>query len=95
MPFVEPVALYFADLGVDVTIDGEPARGIFDDDYVGASGGAFDGVASSGPRLLIAATDAPYVAQGSTVQIGASTFRVRVPQPDGTGMVNLPLERLA
>lgn len=95
MSFVEPVGLYFADLGVDVTIDGASARGIFDDDYVGAGGGAFDGVASSGPRLLIAASAAPSVQQGTSVVIGARTYRVRVPQPDGTGMVNLPLERMS
>lgn len=45
--FTENRAAFLADFGVDVTIDGQAARGIFDAAYVDALG-----VASVGPVLL-------------------------------------------
>lgn len=85
---VEYFSAYFADFGVDATLNGVTVRGIFDDAYGEAFGGL---VAGSGPmfRLL---SSVP-VSRGAALVHGASTYTVVGIEPDGTGISVLRLEQ--
>lgn len=89
MPFVEDLAVYFTDLGVPATMDGQAVRGIFDNGYMQALGG----MASAEPSFTLPSADAAAATQASVLVVAGVTYRVRNPQPDGTGITVLPLER--
>lgn len=73
---------------VEASIDGGAlVPGIFDAAYADELG-----IAGTGPVLRINTADAPSVAQGSTVEIGADSYTVINPEPDGTGMTQLRLQ---
>ena len=90
MALLEDLAPYFADFGDAATLDGVAVRGIFERPYAEQFG-----MASAEPTFLVPAAAVAH--QGSVLVIqegpGAGTWRVRVPQPDGTGLLLLPLER--
>ena len=89
MRVVEDMPAFFADFGDAGTLNGVPVRGIFDRPYEQQFG-----MASTAPTYTMAAgTAAP---QGATLVItegqGAGTWRVRIAEPEGTGLVILVLE---
>lgn len=68
--------------------------GIFDNEYFGADAQAGVVFVSAQPRFLIRSSDLPAGADyGDTVTISAIAYKVRVIQPDGTGMTTLILEK--
>ena len=88
MAFVESFAGYFADFGVDATLNGATVRGIFDDAYGDAFGGL---VAGSGPMFRVPTTIA--VTRGDSLACAATTYTVVNIEPDGTGLSTLRLEK--
>lgn len=88
MAFTESFAPFFADFGVDATLNGAAVRGIFDSAY----GESFSGlVAGNGPVFRLA-SDAGHQS-GQTLVVGAVTYTVTSVEPDGTGMTTLQLEQ--
>lgn len=84
---IENAAPFFADFGIEATLQGVVVRGIFDDAY----GESFSGMVSgSGPMLRLPSSVA--VARGNTVVIGTQSYTVRSIEPDGTGITTLRLE---
>lgn len=79
-------AEFLADFGIDVTIEGRPARGIFDNAYADA----FGLVAGTSPALIV--FDTTPAAVGESVNIGDQQYKIVVIKPDGTGVKVLQLE---
>ncbi|KRB73445.1 head-tail joining protein [Noviherbaspirillum sp. Root189] len=88
--FGEDFTVYFADFGVDVTIDGVSARGIFDNAYSQIGGGV--GMASTNPTLTVETTSVPAAPVGKTVACEGVTYGIAEHHPDGTGVSVLVLE---
>lgn len=86
--FLETLDAYFADFGVDCTVDGVAAKGIFDQTYLQSLGF----VSGNNPVLVV--TDAVVVAVDDAVVIDAVNYTVASKQPDGTGIVLLELEQV-
>lgn len=61
--------------------------GIFD----APNADAFAAVEDTSPSLLCLADDVVGVAHGDAIAIGASSYKVRAIDPDGSGMVRLAL----
>jgi hypothetical protein len=87
MPFVEDFAPFLRDFGTDAVLGGAQVRGIFDNAYEQA----FDMVTRM-PRFELPTASAGAAAPGTTLVVGAATYRVRNVQPDGTGWTVLLLE---
>lgn len=95
MAFVEDFTCYFADFGVDATLDGAAVRVIFDDAFQGAGFGPRD-MASSGPQAMVPTADVPAQPYALVLAVtGRGTYNVVSHQADGTGMSLLLLERAA
>lgn len=92
MAFVEDPAPFLADFAVAATLQGVAVASgvIFDAEYREAIGNYVEG---SAPVALAIAAEVPSVAQGQSLVIGATTYKVRGVEPDGTGFVLLRLEK--
>jgi hypothetical protein len=92
MAFVEDLAPFFStdDFAVDATLGGVDVRVIFDAAYLEPLGNMVEGV---GPVATIATADAASAAHGTNLVIGATTYKVRGIEPDGTGVTLLRLEK--
>lgn len=87
MAFVESFAPFFADFGVNATLNGAPVRGVFD----AAPAEAFGLVSGCRPVFLLPTASA--AAQGQTLVIDATAYTVAEVAADGTGMDRLTLEK--
>ena len=88
MNTVDPA--FFSDFGIDLTVNGVPVRGIFDNAFGSAFGGMIDG---TGPMVrLPSSTAAGIVKRGDAVVIGSTGYTVTTVEPDGTGLALLRLE---
>lgn len=83
-------AAMLADFGVTATKGTDTFTVIFENAYADA-----DGIAGRQPVALALDSDiSTYsVAVGDTISIGGNNYTVRDPQPDGTGMTELYLEK--
>ena len=81
-------AAFFTDFAIDVTVDGIPARGIFDNGFASAFAGMVDG---SSPVLHLVSS-VP-VERGSVVIAAGVTYTVTGVEPDGTGVTQLRLDK--
>jgi|CXWJ01.1.fsa_nt_gi hypothetical protein len=86
MNFADPA--FFTDFAIDITVNGLPARGIFDNGFAAAFNGMVDG---SSPVLHL--LSAVPVACGDTVIISAASYTVTGVEPDGTGVTQLRLDK--
>ena len=90
MPFTENLALFFnvaefADAGV---LDGVAHNGIFDHGYLEPIG-----MATREARFTCAETATTRAAtQASVLVLNGNSYRVRVVEPDGTGVCTIRLE---
>jgi len=66
-------------------------RGIFDSAYQLADPGAYTGVASAEPAFTCRSSDVSGARQGEALTVNGTTYRIRTPQPDGTGVTVLML----
>lgn len=73
----------------DATLNGVPVQGIFDAEYALEDLGG--GVAASGPVFTLASSAVPANVAGATLVVGAVTYKVVEPMPDGTGVTVLRL----
>ncbi|MBK7592226.1 MAG: hypothetical protein IPI27_13395 [Betaproteobacteria bacterium] len=91
MAFTEPIASFFGtdDFAVTATLAGVSVTGIFDAQYYEPLGNDVQG---SQPMFMLPTASAPSAAHGQTLVIGASTYKVRGVEPDGTGVTVLRLE---
>jgi hypothetical protein len=95
MAFVEnfPVFFNIGEFADAATLDGAAVVGIFDGDYVDLLNGTAEG---SGPAFTLQTDDA-VCAHGSDLIIttgrGTGSYKVRIIEPDGTGVTVLRLER--
>lgn len=87
MAFVESFAPFFADFGVNATLNGAPVRGVFD----AAPAEAFGLVSGFRPVFILPTASA--AAQGQTLVIEATAYTVAEVAADGTGMDRLTLEK--
>mgnify|MGYP003452443654 FL=1 len=87
MNFADPA--FFTDFAIDITVNGLPARGIFDNGFAAAFNGMVDG---SSPVLHL--LSAVPVACGDTVIISAASYTVTGVEPDGTGVTQLRLDKV-
>ena len=88
-PFLDTVQGF----AVTVTWNAQSVNGIFDDGHIPVDAGGEVRFESTAPTFLCAAADVPTVAHGQTIVINATTYTIRGVHPDGTGMVNLVLEK--
>lgn len=84
-------ATAFDRLGVDMLLDGVAVRGFFS----GAYAQAFDGMATTSSAATLPTALCTAITPTSLLVVGGTTYRVRSPQPDGTGLTTLLLERQA
>jgi len=92
MTFVEDRAAFFTDFAVAVTVGGVSGVGIFDKQYA-----SFDLANGNRPALTVMSSAFPSVIEGSAVTVTGETATYTVagsPQPDGTGMTVLMLEKV-
>lgn len=82
----ENLPAFFTDFAIDVTVNGVPARGIFDNGFASAFSGMVDGTSP----VLHLTTDV-IVERGNPVIIAGHTYTVIGVQPDGTGVTQLRL----
>jgi hypothetical protein len=90
--FTEPLAAFF-DLdgfAVSATLAGVSVTGIFDNDYFEPMGGEMQGAT---PVFTLPTASASSAAHGQSLVIGATTYKVRGVEPDGTGVTLLRLEK--
>lgn len=87
MSFAENLDGFFVDFGVEATIGGKTVRGIFDN-------GSRDllSVATRAAAFRCVEADVPD-ALGQSCIIGGVTYKVVTPEPDGTGLTTLRLEK--
>lgn len=81
-------AAYFTDFAIDVTVNGMPARGIFDNGFASGFGGMVDGTS---PVLHL--VSAVLVERGNPVIIAGKNYTVVGVEPDGTGVTQLRLDK--
>ena len=88
--FTEDLAPFFSvdDFSVTATLAGVTVTGIFDATYYEPLGE----VQGRQPMFMLPTASAPTAAHGQTLVIGATTYKVRGVQPDGTGVTTLILE---
>ena len=88
MDFSQDSASIIDLLGIDVIVDGVPARGIFDNGFASSFSGMVDGTSP----VLHLTTDI-IVARGNTVVIDTVSYTVIGVEPDGTGVTQLRLQK--
>lgn len=66
--------------------------GIFDNDFVEVDTGGVP-FAMQQPRFLTQSTAVSTAVENDTLVISGTTYKIKVIQPDGTGMTNLVLEK--
>ena len=88
MAFVEDAAPLFVDFGVTATVGATAVNGIFDNATL-----AEFGILGSGPKFLCKASDVPGIAFGQAVTINSTAYAVTEVRPDGTGLVELILDK--
>lgn len=88
--FTEDLPLYFADFGVDATLNGGAVRGVFDNAYALGSVGV--GMAGTQPVFTLATASVGADPVGQALLVGADTYTVAAHEPDGTGLSRLLLE---
>ena len=81
-------AAFFADFGVDATLNGANVRGIFDNAY----GESFSGLIS-GAIPVFRLLSSVAVTSGQTLVIATTTYTVVGVEPDGTGLTLLRLQK--
>jgi hypothetical protein len=67
--------------------------GIFDNDFVEVDAGGVIPFAMQQPRFLARTSDVSAAVEDDTLVISGTTYKIKVVQPDGTGMTNLILEK--
>jgi len=68
--------------------------GIFDNEFFEADPQGNVAYVSAQPRFLVQTSSLPATADfGDQIQISSTNFKVRIIQPDGTGMTTLVLEK--
>ena len=87
--FVEDKGVYFTDFGEPAVIAGKSATVIFDNAFLASLD-----VESANPVCLCADEDVAGVAQGASVLLRGTSYKVAGVHPDGTGFTMLEL-RLA
>lgn len=88
--FADDTALFFADFGVEATLDGAAVRVIFDAQADELLGG---GIVAQQPQAHIATASVPADPEGLLLVLPQGTFSVRTHLPDGTGLSVLHLTR--
>jgi hypothetical protein len=95
MPMIEDLTAFFNadEHATEVRLDGRAVSGILDRGYVDVSG-----MGTTRPTFTCAHSAVPHVAEGSSLVAPADpvsgeilSYSVRQPEPDGTGLVVLPL----
>ena len=95
MPMTEDFGAFFNknEHATEVQLDGQTVSGILDRGYADVSG-----MGTTRPTFTCSQAEAPYVAEGSVLVAPAdvavpeiTVYEVRQPEPDGTGVVVLPL----
>ena len=91
MAFEEPIAAFFGvdDFAVSAMLAGVSVTGIFDASYYEPMGE----VEGRQPVFMLPTSEATYAAHGQYLVIGATRYKVRGVQPDGTGVTTLILEQ--
>lgn len=91
--FVEDLSAFFNDAehAVQAVINGVTVRGIFSNGFAIGEGGV--GMASTAPSLLLPDANVPADPVGMAVTIDGVQYVVAQPEPDGTGITTLYLER--
>lgn len=74
---------------VNATLAGLPVSGIFDAEYQLQD--MATGIISNAPVLTLPSANVPSNVVGASVVIGAKTYKVVEPMPDGTGITMLRL----
>jgi hypothetical protein len=96
MAFQENLSIFFNTdySSIEATISGgaEPVIGLFDKEYVDIEVG---GIPVSGymPVFRCAESDVSGILKGATVVIDSVDYKVVIPKPDGTGVIDLVLEK--
>jgi len=85
------------DFGVSATYThaavSKTISGIFDNDFVEVDAGGTIPFAMQQPRFLTRTSDVSAAVEDDTLVISGVTYKIKVVQPDGTGMTNLILEK--
>ena len=92
MAFAEAMDAFFSttDFAVTGTLAGASVTGIFDAAYFDPLGGDLQGAQ---PIFTLPTSSASSAAHGQNLVIGATTYKVRGVEPDGTGVTVLRLEK--
>jgi len=90
-------AILLADFGQSATFTHSSTTttitGIFDNDFVEVDMGGGVGVVSAEPKFFVRSSDVSTAVEDDTIVTGGVTYKIKVVQPDGTGMTILVLEK--
>jgi hypothetical protein len=67
--------------------------GIFDNEFIEVDAGGGVPFAMQQPKFMVRSSDVVGVVEDDTLVISSVTYKIKVVQPDGTGMTNLILEK--
>lgn len=88
MAFTEHLPAYFVDFGTTATYLAASVKGILDTPMADQFG-----ILGTAPRFICAAADVSGIAAGATLTIGGIGYTVSEVRPDGTGMMELVLDK--
>jgi hypothetical protein len=92
---IDDLAIFLGvdDFGTEVKFGNKKFNGIFDNDFVEVDAGGGVSFATQQPRLVARSIDCAILSEDSQLVISGTTYKVKVIQPDGTGMTTLVLEK--
>lgn len=87
MPFIEDFTDFFSDFDDEAIWKGILVKGTLDREYIETSM-----ISGFQPIFTCVAEDVPGAAYGDAITVNSVSYKIREPQPDGTGIMRLILE---
>lgn len=88
MAFVESLADYFNEFGLEATWQAQTIKAIFDNAYQEEFG-----IARVNPYVTVMESQMAGVARGQSITVASVAYVIRNIVPDGTGILQLELEK--
>jgi L-asparaginase/Glu-tRNA(Gln) amidotransferase subunit D len=82
------------EFAVSVTYDGGTVSAIFDNETLPVEGPGFVPIHQAQPRLTARTADFPSIAEDQALSIGSDNYKIKAWIDDGTGVMEIQLEKV-